>query len=173
MPRRTEVTAMYRRPGRGRSDDRRERGAALVEFAFVAPILFLLLFGIVEFGMAFNDYIAVRNGSREGARAAVVNDVDSAPSCTITGAPGNAATRAIVCKTKNRIGLDDDDVKVKIALDGTEIGDTVTVCASYPIRSGSGLLAPLLGGKTVTSNVTMRLEQEPKFAGFTEGGTAC
>ncbi len=164
---------MHRRRGRGQSDDRSERGAALVEFALVAPLLFLLLFGIVEFGMAFNDFIAVRNGSREGARTAVVNDVNGAPSCTITGSPANAATKAIVCKTKSRIGLDEDDVKVRISLDGTAIGDTVTVCASYPVQSGSGLLAPLLSGKTLTSKVTMRLEQVPKFTGFTEGGTAC
>ena len=46
----------------------RDRAAALVEFAMVAPILFLLLFGIVDFGRAFftmnNLYSAVREGAR-------------------------------------------------------------------------------------------------------------
>ena len=41
---------------------RRARGAAIVEFAIVAPLLFLLLFGIVELGTAFNDYQSVRQG---------------------------------------------------------------------------------------------------------------
>jgi Flp pilus assembly protein TadG len=170
-------------PGvRRRGATRNERGAALVEFALVVPILLLLLFGIVEFGIAFNDYISVRNGSREGARAAVVNDVKNAPSCTINGgtvsppaAPTSAgdATNAIVCKTKNRIGLDESQVKVKVSVAGTSIGDTVTVCASVPVQTLSGLLAPIMSGKVLTSNVTMRLEQVPKFASFTEAGTSC
>ena len=167
---------------RRRAGAPKERGAAIVEFALVVPVLVLLLFGIVEFGIAFNDYISVRNGSREGARAAVVNDVRNAPPCTINGGTVSPpavptgtsdATNAIVCKTKDRIGLDDDQVKVKVSVAGTSIGDTVTVCASFPVQSMSGLLAPIMSGKTLTSNVTMRLEQVPKFAGFTEAGTAC
>ena len=49
-----------RRPGRAQGDD----GAALVEFALVMPVLFLLLFGIVEFGINLNDYQAIRQGIR-------------------------------------------------------------------------------------------------------------
>lgn len=173
---------MAERGPRRRGGARNEAGAALVEFALVVPILLILVFGIIEFGLAFNDYIAVRNGSREGARVAVVNDVNNAPSCTISGgivsppaAPTGAsdATNAVVCKTKDRIGLDQSQVKVKVSISGYSIGDTVTVCASYPVTSISGILAPIISGKTLTSNVTMRLEQVPKFASFTEAGTAC
>jgi Flp pilus assembly protein TadG len=45
-----------------------ERGAALLEFALVAPILILLVFGIVEYGMFFKDYLTVSNATRAGAR---------------------------------------------------------------------------------------------------------
>jgi len=173
---------MVERLARRRGGARNEAGAAIVEFALVVPILLLLLFGIVEFGIAFNDYISVRNGSREGARVAVVNDVRNAPSCTINGGtvspPANPtgasdATNAIVCKTKDRIGLDESQVKVKVSVVGSSIGDPVTVCASFPVQSMSGLLAPIMSGKTLTSKVTMRLEQVPKFGSFTEAGTAC
>ena len=51
---------------------RDERGAALVEFAIVMPLLFLLLFGVIEFAIAFNDYQSIRQGARDGARQAVV-----------------------------------------------------------------------------------------------------
>lgn len=48
---------------------RRERGASLVEAAIVFPLLFLAIFAIVEFGMAFKDWLTVSHGAREGARA--------------------------------------------------------------------------------------------------------
>ncbi|MDG5467570.1 TadE/TadG family type IV pilus assembly protein [Deltaproteobacteria bacterium IMCC39524] len=51
---------------------REERGAATVEFAVIAGILFLIVFGIIEFGLLlFNQHI-LTNASREGARAGVV-----------------------------------------------------------------------------------------------------
>lgn len=46
----------------------RERGAALVEFALVAPVLMLLIFGGFEYGMFFKDYLTVANTTRTGAR---------------------------------------------------------------------------------------------------------
>jgi hypothetical protein len=54
------------RPNRTSS---RERGATLVEAAVVFPFLFLLLFGLVEFGWAFKDSLSVGHGAREAARA--------------------------------------------------------------------------------------------------------
>lgn len=48
---------------------KKERGAALVEAAFVYPLLFLAIFGVVEFGMAFKDYLSVSHAARDGARA--------------------------------------------------------------------------------------------------------
>ena len=46
----------------------RERGAVLVEFALVAPVLLLLIFGAFEYGMFFKDYLTVSNTTRTGAR---------------------------------------------------------------------------------------------------------
>jgi Flp pilus assembly pilin Flp len=45
-----------------------ERGAALVEFTFIAVLLFTLLFGIVEFGLAFRDRLTVANATQTAAR---------------------------------------------------------------------------------------------------------
>jgi Flp pilus assembly protein TadG len=47
-----------------------DRGAALVEAAFITPVFALLLFGILEFGLTFRDYLTVANTSRDSARAA-------------------------------------------------------------------------------------------------------
>ena len=49
-----------------------ERGASLVEFALVVPILLALVFGIIEFGWIFNGYITITGAAREGARLAAV-----------------------------------------------------------------------------------------------------
>jgi hypothetical protein len=44
-----------------------------VEFALVTPILVLLLFGIVDFGLVLDHRIALQHGLREGARYAAVH----------------------------------------------------------------------------------------------------
>jgi Flp pilus assembly protein TadG len=50
----------------------REEGASAVEFALLAPLLFLILFGIIEFAIAFLHVQSIRTGVREGGRAAAV-----------------------------------------------------------------------------------------------------
>jgi len=47
-------------------------GAELIEFALVFPLLLLVLFGIIDFGLLFQRYEAVTNAAREGARVAVL-----------------------------------------------------------------------------------------------------
>src|SRR3712207_6589249 len=51
---------------------RDERGAVVVEFAVVLPLLVLFVFGIVEFGRAYNARLELVSAVREGARAAAV-----------------------------------------------------------------------------------------------------
>lgn len=52
---------------------RKRRGQALVEFALVAPVFFLLLFGIIEGGRFILYYETLNNATREGARYAIVH----------------------------------------------------------------------------------------------------
>lgn len=56
---------------------KRRRGAALVEFAIVVPLLMLLLMGIMEFGMILHDYLSISQGAREGVREAAVGSPQS------------------------------------------------------------------------------------------------
>ena len=56
---------------------RRDRGQSLAEFAIVAPIFFLLVFGIIELGLIFGTQNGLVNGAREAARRAAtyrIND---------------------------------------------------------------------------------------------------
>jgi hypothetical protein len=54
------------------SRDAGERGAALVEFALVLPLLLVVIAGIVDFGFAFQRFEVITNAAREGARMAVL-----------------------------------------------------------------------------------------------------
>jgi Flp pilus assembly protein TadG len=51
---------------------RAEDGAELVEFAVVAPVMLLVLLGIIDFGLLFQRYQVLTNAAREGARIAVL-----------------------------------------------------------------------------------------------------
>jgi Flp pilus assembly protein TadG len=51
---------------------REERGAVAVEFALISILLFMLVFGIIEFGRSYSQYEVFLNAAREGARKAAV-----------------------------------------------------------------------------------------------------
>ncbi len=53
---------------------RSEDGAAAVEFALVTPLLFLVMFGILQYGLYFFDTLGTRQGVREAARQGVVEN---------------------------------------------------------------------------------------------------
>jgi len=64
-------------PLRGAGRRPKSAGQALVEFALVAPIFFLLLFGIIEAGRFILFYQTLNNATREGARYAIVHGSNS------------------------------------------------------------------------------------------------
>jgi Flp pilus assembly protein TadG len=51
---------------------RSERGAELIEFAMVFPMMLLVMLGIIDFGFLFQRYEVVTNAAREGARVAIL-----------------------------------------------------------------------------------------------------
>ena len=60
------------------------------------PILLVMLFGIVEFGIAFNRAQAIEAGAREGARLASLQsttqaDINSRVNATLAGIPFDSA----------------------------------------------------------------------------------
>jgi hypothetical protein len=66
-----------------------QSGATAVEFALILPVLFGILFGIFQGGIAFNNWIAITHAAREGVRLASVGEYEewdaqaSAPSVEI------------------------------------------------------------------------------------------
>jgi Flp pilus assembly pilin Flp len=57
-------------------------GATLVEFALVAPMLVLILVGILDLGRAVNAYVTVSNAAREGSHYAILHPT-AAPSAIV------------------------------------------------------------------------------------------
>ena len=56
-----------------------ERGQTMTEFAFVLPILLVLLFGIIQFGIIFNNYVALTDAARAASRKGAVSRSASQP----------------------------------------------------------------------------------------------
>lgn len=69
----TSVRFGVRRRLGGRRALRSEQGAAAVEFALVASLLFMLVFGIIDFGWGFHAWNNISNAAREGARLGAVS----------------------------------------------------------------------------------------------------
>jgi len=55
------------------SSNSRQKGQDLVEFALVFPLLFLILFGVIDLGRIFHASISISNAAREGARYATLD----------------------------------------------------------------------------------------------------
>jgi Flp pilus assembly protein TadG len=132
------------------------RGAAAVEFAIVAPLFFLLLAGIIEFGQAFRIEHALSNASRRGVRAAAVEDS--------TNSQVEQLVRAHVANT---LGVSESDVTVNIAVNGAANGnlaaavqgDEVSVTVSVPFsEAGVGFFAYMFSSSNLSS--TSILEHE-------------
>ena len=139
-----------------------ERGQAIVEFAFVGMIFFMLVFGAMDVGRAVWNYNTLAQATREGARFAVVhgNRCDSEAACT---AADLAAVEAVVLE--NAAGLTPSEVTVEVDWvcrtnlgDCNDVWDHVTVTSEYdyaPMSFFTGLLN--LPSVTMTSSSTMEI----------------
>jgi hypothetical protein len=124
-----------------------------VEFALIVPVFMLLVMGIIDFAMAFNDYNSLRSGVAEAARQAAVGNY-STSSCTGT------STQELVCMTEARTDLDPSRVRVRIDLPTTyTVGESVKVCAMYELESVTGMFDAVLENKAIKAETEMRLEQ--------------
>ena len=72
----------------------------MVEFALVLPVLVLFVFGIIEFGRAYNARIELTSAVREGARSLALGGTPAAATAaTRTAAPGLTPAKILVTTT--------------------------------------------------------------------------
>ncbi|NQT13445.1 MAG: pilus assembly protein [Planctomycetes bacterium] len=124
------------------------RAAAAVEFAVVAPLFFLLVFGMVEYGRMVMVQQVITNGSREGARIAVL---DGATSAEVVSAVDTYLASASLSGAEVSVSPDPPS--------SAGYGEAVTVAVSIGFDQVSWLPSPMyLGGNTMSATTVMRRE---------------
>jgi len=73
---------------------RKDRGQSMIEFALTAPVLIVLLLGLVEMGHAFNSYMTIVAAARDSARLG---------SQFGSGAPAQTALKNLVVDETSRL----------------------------------------------------------------------
>jgi Flp pilus assembly protein TadG len=126
----------------------KENGQAVVEFAVILPVLLLILFAILQFGLIFNNYIQVTAAAREGARKAAVSRSlgtsaaeTAATAAAKAAAPGLKQSSILVSYPNNPSFAQGSDVAVKV---------------TYPYSIS--LLGIIVKSGTLSSTTTMRVE---------------
>lgn len=140
---------------------RKDRGAALLEFALLLPLLLLLVLGIVELGFVIAQNNEIRHGAHEAARLAAVDDANL----------GDNACAAVV-------GLGSDVTIDFNHTGGTSIGETAEVTVSVPVNSLSGVnLIEAFLPNDLSTTADFRLEQPSTWTNASDDrdpmGTSC
>ncbi len=119
-------------------------GQAVVEFALLAPILLLIVIGIVEFARAWSAHHAIADIAREGARLSAI------ASPTIDA---SAARDSMIAKL-NHAGLNGTSATITVDDSGDERGQPSTVYIEYPYTLS--WLAPFMRWTTGEESITLK-----------------
>lgn len=125
-----------------------EKGAALVEFAIILPLLIVMLFGILEASWAFAQQNDVRHGTREAARLAAVNYGD------VQAVAQEACARMDIVypATAPQVTI------TPLSTDGVTGGlAQITISSTY--QTITGMLDGIFGGLDIESTIEFRIEQ--------------
>lgn len=125
-----------------------QQGQTMAEFSLVLPVLAILLFGVIQFGIVFNNYLAVTDAVRAGARQAAVARY-------LPAAEREAKVEAKVRASAEN--LDQDILEVTVdPSDDWQPGSDVTVTATY--EYSINLLGKVVKDGLLTSKTTERVE---------------
>jgi Flp pilus assembly protein TadG len=126
-----------------------ERGASAVEFALLSPLLMLILFGTIEFGMVMYSREVLTNASREGARAGIIQQ---------TPKPTQGQIEAVVTNYLTNTGINPANVTVSVTGAGGVFPNNLTVSTSYPYQFFAPGILGLGNSITLTTQTVMRHE---------------
>ena len=121
-----------------------EQGQSMVEAAIVIPILCMVLFAIVQFGITFNNYLTLTDSVRAGAREASVSREASDPVGATVSAVRSSAS-----------DLNQSNLTVSVTSAWTP-GSDVTVTAKYPYSIS--LMGIVINSGNLASSTTERVE---------------
>jgi|SRR5438132_4030692 len=140
--------------GRGRPSlvrEPRRRGASAVELAFVAPIFFLLILGMIELGRGLMVRHMLTNAARRGCRLGILEGKSNAD---VTAAVRNALTP---------IGISSDTISILVNGGSSDVKDAnaddeVTVIVSVPVTTVTWVPGGQYLGSTLSGQYTLRKE---------------
>ena len=134
---------------------RHQHGQALVEFALILPVFFLMVAGMFDFGLGLYSDLTVINAAREGARLGVIDPgnvtaIESRVSAMSTNLDGDRLSVSIACERPDGSGF------TSCATPMWQPGDATVVRVDYQYS----MLFPLLFGTQIplVSEVRMRVE---------------
>jgi Flp pilus assembly protein TadG len=127
------------------------RGAAIVEFALVVPILFLMVWGIISFTRAYQRLNALTSSLREGARTA------STLSSLVSSAAQRTLVKTTISNFSTAFGYTVDTSLVTV--DASSTVDVRVSVTNYPLFSGINFLGGL-SGITVNRVAIFRCERD-------------
>jgi Flp pilus assembly protein TadG len=123
---------------------KRQEGQTLTEFAMVLPLLALLLFGVIQFGIVFHQYVTLTDAVRAGGRQGAVSRDLANP------------TDRVVDRVRTS-AADLDPGKLGVSVSSTWVqGSDVQVVATYPYNIS--LLGVVVKTGTLRAQTTERVE---------------
>jgi Flp pilus assembly protein TadG len=128
---------------------RQRKGAAILEFALVVPIPFMMVWGIISFSRAYQRMNALTAALREGARSASTMDsIRTVPNRT-------TSVKNTITNFSSAFGYTVDVTQVSVSTTANDVTVSVT---NYPIFSGISFLGGL-SSITITRQATFRCER--------------
>ena len=135
-------------------------GSAVVEFAIILPILFLVLFGIIEFGLLFANKQMLVTASREGARLGIVSGITDNEIIYRVREVCESQQGQSFFLSLNPIPI--NEIQVQIVRNGMSFEDDLKVSAQVNYRF---LTKNYLGfglEKLIGSSTLMKMQQTPE-----------
>lgn len=158
-----------RRPRRGGGTLRSESGASAVEFALVMVAAIPLMFGMLQYGLYFNDSLQGRQGARFGARAAVVQPT------SFSGCTTGTYADQIRCYTKTQVNPVTGSVAVMVMAPDTggwKKTNRLVVCTEVQSAGRVGII-PVPNAGVTRAETSMAIEQDAAVvSGFPSSDTA-
>ena len=124
------------------------------------PFVFLMLFGVIDFGSIMYRNLATRQGVQQSARIASVGTFGTTTSCVLTPAPASSVTTKLMCQTKALTGvIDQRSIRVNVVVPSYARSAQMLICTESLQRSISGVFSGILKGSVTKTKAVVRIEK--------------